>query len=46
MITALHGLRYSDDPPLTRAFLRDVLDYPPSYNLQLRLGHVDRDLHL
>lgn len=28
MITAVHGLIYSDDPPATRAFLRDVLDWP------------------
>jgi predicted enzyme related to lactoylglutathione lyase len=28
MITALHALLYSDDPPTTRAFLRDVLEWP------------------
>ena len=28
MITALHALIYSDDPPATRAFLRDVLGWP------------------
>ena len=27
MITALHALIYSDDPPATRAFLRDVLGW-------------------
>jgi len=28
MITALHALLYSEDPPTTRAFLRDVLGWP------------------
>lgn len=28
MITAVHGLIYSDDPEATRAFLRDVLGWP------------------
>ena len=28
MITSLHALIYSDDPPATRAFLRDVVGYP------------------
>src|SRR5579864_6885330 len=28
MITALHTLIYSDDPDATRAFLRDVLQWP------------------
>lgn len=28
MITAVHCLIYSDDPEATRAFLRDVLDWP------------------
>jgi predicted enzyme related to lactoylglutathione lyase len=28
MIIALHALLYSDDPPTTRAFLRDVLGWP------------------
>ena len=28
MITALHGLIYSDDADATRAFLRDVLGWP------------------
>jgi predicted enzyme related to lactoylglutathione lyase len=28
MITAVHTLIYSDDPPATRAFLRDVLRWP------------------
>jgi catechol 2,3-dioxygenase-like lactoylglutathione lyase family enzyme len=28
VITALHALIYSDDPPATRAFLRDVLGWP------------------
>jgi catechol 2,3-dioxygenase-like lactoylglutathione lyase family enzyme len=28
MITAVHTLIYSDDPPATRAFLRDVLGWP------------------
>ena len=28
MITAVHTLIYSDDAPATRAFLRDVLDWP------------------
>ena len=28
MITAIHTLVYSDDPPATRAFLRDVLGWP------------------
>src|SRR4029450_12851184 len=28
MITALHALLYSDDPPTTRAFLRAVLEWP------------------
>jgi catechol 2,3-dioxygenase-like lactoylglutathione lyase family enzyme len=28
MITALHALIYSDDPPATRAFMRDVLGWP------------------
>jgi predicted enzyme related to lactoylglutathione lyase len=28
MITAIHTLIYSDDPAATRAFLRDVLDWP------------------
>jgi catechol 2,3-dioxygenase-like lactoylglutathione lyase family enzyme len=28
MITALHALLYSEDPPATRAFLRDILDWP------------------
>jgi predicted enzyme related to lactoylglutathione lyase len=28
MITAVHTLLYSEDPPTTRAFLRDVLDWP------------------
>lgn len=28
MITAIHTLIYSDDPPTTRAFLRDVLGWP------------------
>ena len=28
MITAVHTLIYSDDPEATRAFLRDVLEWP------------------
>lgn len=28
MITSLHALIYSDDPQATRAFLRDVLQWP------------------
>ena len=28
MITSLHALIYSDDPEATRAFLRDVLQWP------------------
>lgn len=28
MIKAIHALIYSDDPEATRAFLRDVLDWP------------------
>jgi catechol 2,3-dioxygenase-like lactoylglutathione lyase family enzyme len=28
VITSLHALIYSDDPPATRAFLRDVLGWP------------------
>jgi catechol 2,3-dioxygenase-like lactoylglutathione lyase family enzyme len=28
MITSIHTLIYSDDPPATRAFLRDVLGWP------------------
>jgi catechol 2,3-dioxygenase-like lactoylglutathione lyase family enzyme len=28
MITAIHTLIYSDEPPATRAFLRDVLGWP------------------
>ena len=28
MIKAIHTLIYSDDPPATRAFLRDVLGWP------------------
>jgi predicted enzyme related to lactoylglutathione lyase len=28
MITSLHTMIYSDDPPATRAFLRDVLEWP------------------
>lgn len=28
MVTAVHTLLYSDDPTATRAFLRDVLDWP------------------
>jgi predicted enzyme related to lactoylglutathione lyase len=28
MITSIHMLIYSDDPSATRAFLRDVLDWP------------------
>ncbi len=28
VITAVHTLIYSDDPPATRAFLRDVLGWP------------------
>ncbi len=28
MITAVHALIYSDDAPATRAFLRDVLEWP------------------
>lgn len=28
MIIALHALLYSEDPPTTRAFLRDVLGWP------------------
>ena len=28
MITAIHTLIYSNDPPATRAFLRDVLGWP------------------
>jgi len=28
MITSIHTLFYSDDPPATRAFLRDVLGWP------------------
>lgn len=28
MITAVHTLVYSDDPPATRAFLKDVLRWP------------------
>lgn len=28
MITSIHALIYSDDPPTTRAFLRDVLGWP------------------
>jgi catechol 2,3-dioxygenase-like lactoylglutathione lyase family enzyme len=28
MVTALHTLIYSDDPDATRAFLRDVLEWP------------------
>ena len=28
MITSIHTMIYSDDPPATRAFLRDVLGWP------------------
>ena len=28
MITSIHTLIYSDDPPATRAFLRDVIGWP------------------
>jgi catechol 2,3-dioxygenase-like lactoylglutathione lyase family enzyme len=28
VITSVHALIYSDDPPATRAFLRDVLGWP------------------
>jgi predicted enzyme related to lactoylglutathione lyase len=28
MITSIHTLIYSDDPPATRAFLRDVVEWP------------------
>ena len=28
MITAVHALIYSDDAPATRAFLRDILEWP------------------
>lgn len=28
MITSIHTMIYSDDPPVTRAFLRDVLGWP------------------
>jgi predicted enzyme related to lactoylglutathione lyase len=28
MITSIHTLIYSDDPPATRAFLRDVVGWP------------------
>jgi len=28
VLTSLHALIYSDDPPATRAFLRDVLGWP------------------
>ncbi len=28
MLTSIHALIYSDDPPATRAFLRDVLGWP------------------
>jgi len=28
MVNGFHALIYSDDPPATRAFLRDVLDWP------------------
>jgi len=28
MVTSIHTLIYSDDPPATRAFLRDVLGWP------------------
>jgi predicted enzyme related to lactoylglutathione lyase len=28
MITSIHSLIYSDDPPATRAFLRDVIGWP------------------
>jgi hypothetical protein len=28
MITAVHALLYSEDPPATRAFLRDVIGWP------------------
>jgi catechol 2,3-dioxygenase-like lactoylglutathione lyase family enzyme len=28
MITSIHTLIYSEDPPATRAFLRDVLGWP------------------
>lgn len=28
MINGLHALLYSDDPPATRAFMRDVLGWP------------------
>ena len=28
MITSVHTLVYSDDPPATRAFFRDVLQWP------------------
>jgi predicted enzyme related to lactoylglutathione lyase len=34
MITAIHALLYSEDPPTTRAFLRDVLEWPFVENVE------------
>jgi hypothetical protein len=33
VIKAVRTLIYPDDPPATRAFLRDVLGWPEAYDL-------------
>ena len=33
MITAVHTLIFSDDPDTTRAFLREVLEWPEAFKL-------------
>jgi catechol 2,3-dioxygenase-like lactoylglutathione lyase family enzyme len=38
MITSIHALIYSDDPPATRAFLRDVLGWPYVENTESAPG--------
>jgi catechol 2,3-dioxygenase-like lactoylglutathione lyase family enzyme len=38
MITSIHALIYSDDPPATRAFLRDVLGWPYAEDAQSEPG--------
>ncbi len=38
MITAIHTLIYSDDPPATRAFLRDVLGWPHTEHPESEAG--------
>ena len=40
MISAIHMLIYSDDPEATRAFLRDVLEWPSVEHAE-SVGHAD-----